>query len=148
MPYRSTAKLKESARRLLAYESASGQRAGAKDSPAFRVCEKLRGPLGKLMGTGGFHSLLARALSLAIAEVPWLHTLQILADGSLAGLNEPAAQRDARAVAEGEVVLVAQLLGLLVTFIGPALTQGLLHDVWPKLDDLNFEEEKHYAEKK
>jgi hypothetical protein len=45
---------------------------------------------------------------------------------------------DPRAIAEGEVVLVADLLGLLVTFIGPALTVQLLGDVWPNLDDLNL----------
>jgi hypothetical protein len=38
----------------------------------------------------------------------------------------------------GERVLVAHLLGLLVTFIGPALTRRLLQDIWPKLEDLEF----------
>ena len=102
------------------------------------MCEKLRGPLGKLMGVGGFRSLLARSLALAGAEVPWLGTLQIKADGSLEGLNESEVKLDWSATAEGEVVLVAQLLGLLVTFIGAGLTQRLLHDVWPELDELNF----------
>jgi hypothetical protein len=31
------------------------------------------------------------------------------------------------------VVLVAQLLGLLVTFIGEDLTLGLVREIWPKL---------------
>jgi len=131
-------KLKQFARRLLDHAAGPGQSAGTQETPAFRVCEKLRGPLGKLMGVGGFRSLLARSLALAGAEVPWLGTLQIKADGSLEGLNESEVKLDWSATAEGEVVLVAQLLGLLVTFIGAGLTQRLLHDVWPELDELNF----------
>jgi hypothetical protein len=138
MPNSATPKLKGFARRLLAYEAASGEPADAKDSAAFRVCEQLRGPLGKLMGVGGFRALLSRALALAGAEVPWLRALHIKADGSLDGLEELEAKLDSRAVAEGEVVLAAQLLGLLLTFIGPALTLRMLHDIWPKIEDLDF----------
>ncbi len=133
-----TPKLKEFARRLLAHEAASRKPASAKDSAAFRVCEELRQPLGKLLGVGGFRALLSRALTVAGAEVAWLRALDIKADGCWEGLNELGAKLDSRAIANGEVVLVSQLLGLLVTFIGPALTLGLLHDIWPKMDDLNF----------
>jgi hypothetical protein len=38
---------------------------------------------------------------------------------------------DPSEVMEGEVVLVGHLLGLLVLFIGPALTIQLVHQVWP-----------------
>ncbi len=133
-----TPKLREFTRRLLAYEVASGKPANAKDSAAFRVCEELRQPLGKLLGIGGFRALLARALAVAGAEVPWLRALQIKADGCWEGLNELEGKLDPRAIAEGEVVLVSQLLALLVTFIGSALTLPLLHDIWPKMDDLDF----------
>jgi len=138
MSQRVTPKLKECARRLLDLETPSGEGRGANNSPAFRVCEKLRSPLGKMLGAGGFHSLLARALALAAAEIPWLREMPIMADGTLQGLDLLEVKLDARLVAEGEVILVAQLLGLLVTFIGPALTLRFLHDVWPTMDDLNF----------
>lgn len=131
-----TPKLREFAGRLLGYEAAEDKPADAKGPVAFRVCEKLRGSLGNLLGAGGFRSLLVRALALAGAEVPWLGALNIKPDGSLQGLGELETKLDSVAVAEGEVVLVAQLLGLLVTFIGPTLTLQLLQDVWPKLDDL------------
>lgn len=131
-------KLKQFARRLLTYEVAPDQPTDVKNSAVFRVCGKLRGPLGKLMGIGGFRSLFSRALVLACAEVPWLRTLQIRADGSLEGLDELEVKLDWPATADGEIILVAQLLGLLVTFIGAGLTVRLLHDVWPELDDLNF----------
>ena len=117
---------------------ASGKPAGANASTAFRVCEKLRGPLGKIMGVGGFHSLLARAVRLSGAEAPWLRAVQIAADGSLEDLNRLEAEQDGRAGAAGEAVLVAELLGLLVTFIGSDLTLRLLHEIWPKMEDLNF----------
>ncbi|MEO6751492.1 MAG: hypothetical protein ABIP85_06920 [Chthoniobacteraceae bacterium] len=131
-------KLKQFARRLLVCEVGPAQPTDIQHSAVFRVCAKLRGPLGKLMGIAGFRSLLSRALVLAAAEVPWLAALQIEADGSLEGLNELEVQLDWPATAEGEIVLVAQLLGLLVTFIGAGLTVRLLHDIWPELDDLNF----------
>jgi len=131
-------KLKQIARCLLECEAASGEPADVQETAAFRVCEKLRGPLGKLLGTGGFHSLLDRALALAAAEIPWLREMPIMADGTLKGFDLVELQLDARAVAESELILVAQLLGLLVTFIGPALTQRFLQDVWPTMDDLNF----------
>jgi len=138
MPSTTAPKLKQFARRLLDYEAASGKPADAQETPAFRVCGKLRGPLGKLMGVGGFRSLLSRALVLAGAEVPWLRELQIQADGSLEEPKEFEVKLDRPAITEGEVVLVSQLLGLLVTLIGPALTVSLLRDIWPELEELNF----------
>lgn len=126
------------ARRLLAYETGAGKPAGAKGSPAFRVCEKLRGPLGRLIGVAGFRSLFSRAVAIGCKEIPWLCELQTKADGSLDGLDELEARLEAGAIDEGEVILVGQLLGLLVLFIGPALTLGLLHEIWPdwKIEEL------------
>ena len=40
-------------------------------------------------------------------------------------------QRDTDKIDTEDVELVAQLLGLLVTFIGVALTMQLVRDVWP-----------------
>jgi len=130
-----TPKLKAFARQLLACEAALGIPAGAKDSRAFRASEKLRGPLGKLVGISGFRALLSRALALGGEEAPVLRALHIRADGSLEDLE---ADLDPRKLAEGEVVLIAHIAGLLVTFIGPALTLQLLRDIWPKIPDPNF----------
>ncbi len=120
--------LKAIARQLLAYEAAAGNPAGAKDPAVFRAIEKLRVPLGKLIGIIGFRSLLTRALVLAGDEVPWLHALHIRVDGSL---EVPAAKLDSRDVAAADAALMTQLIGLLVIFIGTALTLQLLHEVWP-----------------
>jgi len=132
-----TPKLKAFARQLLACEAATRDPAGTKDSRAFRACEKLRGPLGKLVGISGFRALLSRALAVGGEEAPVLRALHIRADGSLEDL-EAEADLDPRKLAEGEVVLIAHIAGLLVTFIGPALTLQVLRDIWPKIEDPNF----------
>lgn len=133
-----TPQLKDFTRRLLACESEAGRPAERNNPSAFRVCERLRQPLGRLLGNGGFRALLSRALTLAGAEFPWLRALRIHADGSLVGLEEVKVKLDSRAITEGEIVLVSQLLGLLVTFVGPALTLRMLHDIWPKMEEIDF----------
>src|SRR5215213_3756121 len=120
------------ARRLLAYEAALERDPGASGPVAFRVSEKLRGPLGKLLGVDGFRSLLVRARALAAAEVPWLVELEIKVDGSWGDLDGLEEKLDAGILGQGEVFLVGPFLGLLVTFIGPAVTLRVVHDIWPK----------------
>jgi hypothetical protein len=85
------------------------------------------------MGNVGFRALLSRALALANAEVPWLVAVHVNADGSFEGLDKLGAQVDPDEIFEGCVVLLAQLLGLLVAFIGEELTLRLVLEVWPKL---------------
>ncbi len=131
-------KMKKFAKRMLVLENAKDDPAEADGSAALRVCKKLRGPLSQLMGITGFRSLMARALALANTEVLWLQGLQVKEDGCLDGLDQLEAKLDPRTVAEGEAVLVSQLLVLLVTFIGAALTQQLLQDIWPEMDNFNF----------
>lgn len=140
MPSPDTSKLKEIARRLRAFEASAAGAGAAKNPTAFRVCDRLGSPLGKVLGTDGFRALLSRALTLSAAQVPWLGGLHVNSDGTVEGseTNEPKTKRDAAALAEAEIAVVAELLGLLVTFIGPALTLRLLRDIWPKLDDLDF----------
>ena len=120
------------AQRLLAYEAAAGKNSEPTESAAFRVCAKLRQPLITLAGVAGFRSLLSRALTLARAEAPSLSAIQIAADGSLKGLGELEPQIDKDQAGEGGAILIAQLIGLLLTFIGAGLTLRLVQDVWPE----------------
>ena len=120
------------AQRLLAYEAAAGKNSEPTESAAFRVCAKLRQPLITLAGVAGFRSLLSRALTLARAEAPSLSAVQIAADGSLKGLGELEPQIDKDQAGEGGAILIAQLIGLLLTFIGAGLTLRLVQDVWPE----------------
>lgn len=131
--------MRDFAERLIAYETRENESSGAKTPAALPVCEKLRPRLASLMGNTGFRALLSRALARAEAEVPSLRAMQVKADGSLAGFDELEAQLDPEEFTEGGVVLVAQLLELLVAFIGENLMLRIVYDVWPKLalKDLN-----------
>jgi hypothetical protein len=140
-----TPQMRDFAVRLIAYETKGNKSSETKTPAAFPVCEKLRPHLATLMGNTGFRALLSRALARAEADVPSLRAMQVKADGSLAGLDKVEVQADPEELARGSVVLVTQLLGLLVAFIGENLMLRIVSDVWPKLalDDLNvFKEDK------
>jgi hypothetical protein len=119
------------ARRLLAYEAVAGQISVPTESAVLRVFEKLRRQLCALVGVAGFWSLASRALTLARAEAPSLSAVELAADGSLQGLNELEPQIDKDRAEQGDAILIAQLLGLLLVFIGETLTLRLMQDVWP-----------------
>jgi len=132
------------AQRLLTYEAVAGENSEPPASGAFRVCAKLRRPLTALAGVAGFRSLLSRALTLARAEAPSLGAVQIAADGSLQGQDEFASQSNEEQARDGGVILIAQLIGLLLTFIGEGLTLRLVQDVWPEavFDGRVYEKER------
>jgi hypothetical protein len=121
------------ARRILAFEAMEGKRSEPIQSAAVLVYEKLRLHLCALAGVAGYQALLSRALTLAKAEAPTLSAVQVTADGYLQGLSELAPQIGKDQAQEGEVVLLAQLLGLFLSFIGEALTLQLVQDVAPYL---------------
>jgi hypothetical protein len=121
-------KIRELAQRLLAYEAATADPSDATMAAVFGVSEKLRRPLSTLAGSSGFRSLMARSLALAKAQMPGLIAVQVKPDGSLEGLSDLASQDQD---AEAGVILIAQLLALLVTFIGEGLMLSLVLDAWP-----------------
>jgi len=125
-------KARRLAEQLLRFESVPGKRAAGNGTAVARACGKLGAVLGPLVGALGFRTLLDRALTLAKAEVPGMSAVQVGADGVLVGLGELEAQSGNGKIAKGEVILVAHLLGLLIVFLGEALTLGLVQDVWPK----------------
>lgn len=130
---RATPKMRDLAERLIAYETRRNKSSRTKTVAAFFVVDELRPQLATFMGNAGFRALLSRALVLANEEVPWLRAVHIKANGSLEGLNELAEQVEPDEISKGRVVLLAQLLGLLVAFIGEELTLRLVREVWPKL---------------
>ena len=130
---RATPKMRDFAERLIAYETKGNKSSETKTAAIFPVVEKLRPHLATLMGKLGFRALLSRALALAGAEVPWLRAVHVKADDSFEGLADLGTQVDPSELFEGRVVLLAQMLGLLVAFIGEDLTLRLVRDVWPKL---------------
>jgi len=128
------------AERLIAHEAGRTKTSGAGSPTAFPVPEKLRLPLVALMGSGGYRALLSRALALAHAEIPRLRMVVIDTDGALERVEELQAKLAPSELRECRVVLLAQLLGLLIAFIGPRLTSHVIGEIWPvlHLDDLDF----------
>jgi hypothetical protein len=134
--------MRDFAERLIAHETRGNKSSGT--PAAFPVVEKLRPKLAALMGDNGFSALLARARARAEVELPSLRGVKVDADGSLEGLAELQGQVDPEEIAEGRAVLLAQLLGMLVAFIGEDLTLRLVREVWPKLplNDLDLAGDK------
>ena len=141
-----TSGMRDLAHRLLTYEAGAGKDSEPIESPTLRVYEKLRQGLGEFAGVAGFQSLASRALALARTEAPSLSAARISADGALEGLGEIEHQmntdRDRAteyAAGEGGIILISRLLGLLLVFLGEALTLSLLRVTWPgsALDDCN-----------
>jgi hypothetical protein len=56
----------------------------------------------------------------------------VAADGSLQGLDELGPQIDKEQAREGGAILIAQLIELLLTFIGEGITLRMVQDVWPE----------------
>ena len=107
---------------------------GGRGRAAFQVCEKLREPLCVLAGNAGYRSLLSRALVLARRRSPWLEGVKCGPDGALTFSAESPVSFDSDEAARAGAILVAELLGLLSTLIGDALTLRLVRNVWPDLE--------------
>jgi hypothetical protein len=131
------------ARRLIASDTSQSKSFRRNYSDAFEVCEKLRPPLSTLVGNEAFRALLAHALALAEAEVPGLRSVRVKSDGKLEMSEEIPARFKTDQHFEGKVVLVAQLLGLLVAFIGEKITLRLVREGWPNVafNDLEMDDE-------
>jgi len=119
------------AQQVLAYEAAQDPPREPPVQAAVRACEKLRAYFARFAGVAGFSSILERALTLAQGDAPWLASVEVTADGALAGFGEGARAQDPAATAAGGLALLTQFLGLLHTFVGEAMTLRLLADVWP-----------------
>jgi hypothetical protein len=130
--------MRDLAQCLLTYEAIAGKTSESTEAMTLRVYEKLRQSLGVFAGAAGFYSLASRALALARSEAPSLSAAQVSADGSLQGLGEFKSEINIDKHRDGEdqagdegAILIARLLGLLLVFLGEALTLRLLRDAWP-----------------
>lgn len=124
--------MRQLTQRLIAEELATDSSVESEGRAAFRVCAKLRPALCTFAGAAGYRSLMARALALARTEAPLLSGVQLMADGLFHYSEELEAKLATPEVAVAAATLTRHLLGLLVTFIGEALTLRLVQDVWPK----------------
>lgn len=135
-----TQNLRDIAERLIAYDVGINKSSETKTPVVCLACENLRTHLVTFMGNVGFNALFSRALALASAEVTWLRAINVNAEGALQGWEELGAQINANEISEGCVVLLVQVIGLLVAFIGEDLTLRFVGEAWPKLtlNDLDF----------
>jgi hypothetical protein len=138
--------MRDLAHRLLAFEVVAGKTSEPVEFATLRVYEKLRQSLSAFAGVAAFESLAFRALTQAKSEARSLWAVQVAEGGSLQGLGEFEPQIDMDKDLSGEfpagdggIVLIARLLGLLLIFLGEALTLSLLRNAWPgeAFDDRN-----------
>jgi hypothetical protein len=122
-------KTRDLARSLIASEADASTTSLHTEPATVRVYEKLRRQLGAPVGVDGFQALASRALALAKSQSPRLSTVQVTANGGLRGLGEVESQTDAEEGGEAGIILIAQLLGLFLTFLGEATTLRLIEDL-------------------
>jgi len=122
-------KTRDLARSLVACEADAATTSLQTEPATVRVYERLRRQLGAPVGVDGFQLLASRALALAKSESPRLGTVQVTANGGLHGLDEVESQTDTEEGGEAGIILIAQLLGLFITFLGEATTLRLIEDL-------------------
>jgi hypothetical protein len=126
-------KTRDLARSLVASEADPATTNLHTEPATVRVYERLRQQLGASVGADGFQALASRALALAKSESSRLSAVQITVNGGLRGLGE-VESRDTDEDGEVGIVLIAQLLGLFLTFLGEATTLRLIEDLRLQVD--------------
>jgi hypothetical protein len=127
-------KTRDLARSLVASEAVASTTSLHAEPASVRVYERLRRQLGAPVGVDGFQALASRALALAKSQSSRLSAVQLTANGGLRGLGEVESQTDADENGEAGIVLIAQLLGLFLTFLGEATTLRLIEDFRLQVD--------------
>src|ERR1700677_4992707 len=113
-------KTRDLARSLVAREADASTTSLHTEPATVRVYERLRRQLGAPVGVDGFQALASRALALAKSESPRLSAVQLTTNGGLRGLGGVGSDLDVDEDGEAGIVLIAQLLGLFLTFLGEA----------------------------
>jgi hypothetical protein len=124
---------RELARWLLAREMGDRRDPAVLVDAAESACRKLSGAVARLATVAASQALLARALHLARAESPFLEGVRPgpSPDVGLEGLAEHLREAEPARAREGVPTVLANVLGLLATFIGDDITLGLVRDAWP-----------------
>jgi hypothetical protein len=120
------------ARTLLRQEGV-GEGTDAALLAAERVLQRLAERISPLVGTGGFHMLLQRALRRAAGERTWLERIELDRDTPwrLVGAEEAARDLAAEEAISAAETLVAELVGLIARFLGPDLAIRLVRQSYP-----------------
>ena len=126
-------KTRDLARSLVANEAGASTTSLHTEPATVRVYERLRRQLGTSVGVDGFQALASRALALAKSQSYSLSAVQVTANGGLRGLSEVESQTGEDG--EAGIILIAQLLGLFLAFLGEATTLRLIEDLRLQVDD-------------
>jgi hypothetical protein len=131
-----TPQLRELARRLLAHVPKKSRSPAALAEAMEGLCRLLHARLDPLIGAGGYRALLARALHLAQKEFPWLDAVRVreLPACDFQDLRGAVKGQDAATVREAFALVLANIIWLLVTFIGEDIAFGLVEEVWPEAE--------------
>jgi len=127
-------KTRDLARSLVAREADASTTSLHAEPATVRVYERLRRQLGAPVGNDGFQALASRALALAKSESPRLGAVEVTENGGLRGLSEVDSQTETDEDGETGIILIAQLLGLFLTFLGEATTLRLIEDLRLQVD--------------
>lgn len=135
--------LRKLSRRLLEHQAANLSHPQALSDTAGSVCQKLQEKLVTLIGTDGCRVLIARAWVLTRREFPDLNSIETKESchlqGSMRGLDPDQAM-------EAQVVMLANLLWLLMIFIGEDLSMHLMYELWPDLSPGELDSSAEEAE--
>jgi len=127
-------KTRDMARSLVACEAEASTVSLQAEPASVRAYERLRRQLSAQVGVDGFQALASRALALAKSQSPRLSAVQVTANGGLSGLGRADSQKDVDEDGEAGIILIAQLLGLFLTFLGEATTLRLIEDLRLQVD--------------
>ncbi|HEX5417092.1 MAG TPA: hypothetical protein VFZ25_15620, partial [Chloroflexota bacterium] len=126
---RATEKERELARRLLAAEGDGNASPADLAASTVRVLNRFAPVLDSLIEPIGYEALLRRALHLTRTEWPFLLGVRVRVNAEgvhLPGLVESVRDQDPTTVRDGLVAIVANLIWLLVTFVGEAICAWLI----------------------
>ena len=100
-----------------------------------RVLAGLATRLSPLVGEGGFHLLLQRALKRSQAEHAWVGAIRPDATGPLTwpGLAEGVLDVEPEEVAAGTEAAIAELIGLVSRFLGADMTIRIVRQSFPEM---------------
>jgi len=117
------------------------QVAGSEQSPeglveaTERVFDRLYRHLGAVVGPAGYAALVARALHLTTRQFAFMGNVRGEAradDFVMDGLRASVLGRDPAEARPSQVTLLANLIALLVTFVGEDLALRLIGQAWPE----------------
>ena len=133
----SSLKLRRFVRHALIAASGENPNAAQLGSAFDLLCQQLRARLRPLFGGHAIRALFARAVHLAAVEFSWLSDVMPIAGDCCSNEAVAAASTTlpADAIAEGLAAVLANDIGLLITFIGDDFVMPLVQEAWGGLPE-------------